>query len=64
MGVPRKGGRLKTAVDPGVLLEAQRLYYQMLGWNEHGVPTKARLVELDIDWAASMVIPSQQKGRT
>ncbi|MFC1887007.1 aldehyde ferredoxin oxidoreductase family protein [Thermodesulfobacteriota bacterium] len=44
-------GPLKAAVDPEQLAEAQKLYYQMLGWDESGVPTYARLVELDIEWA-------------
>ena len=38
-------------LDPKKLTEAQKMYYQMLGWDESGVPTYARLVELDIEWA-------------
>jgi len=50
--VSQRGGNLKgVTVDPGKLAEAQKLYYQMLGWDEKGVPTRARLVELDIPWA-------------
>jgi aldehyde:ferredoxin oxidoreductase len=45
-------GPLKdTWVDPGQLENARKLYYQMLGWNEKGIPSFARLVELDIEWA-------------
>jgi aldehyde:ferredoxin oxidoreductase len=44
-----------VAVDPEKLGEMQKVYYQMLGWNEKGVPTKARLVELDIEWAAEHI---------
>ncbi|MEM2905217.1 MAG: aldehyde ferredoxin oxidoreductase family protein [Candidatus Bathyarchaeia archaeon] len=34
-------------------LEAKRLYYQMMGWDrETGVPTAAKLHELDIGWVA------------
>jgi len=33
--------------------EAKRAYYQMMGWDEAGVPTYARLVELKIEWAAT-----------
>ncbi len=52
MSVPRRGGNLPgVAVDPVKLSEMQRLYYQMLGWDEQGIPTRARLVELDIEWA-------------
>lgn len=50
----QKGGSLKgVIVDPAKLAEAQNLYYQMLGWDEKGIPTRARLVELDIPWALS-----------
>jgi aldehyde:ferredoxin oxidoreductase len=53
MATPQKGGNLQgVTVDPGKLAEMQKLYYQMLGWDERGVPTRARLVELDIEWAA------------
>ena len=48
---PPVDGPLKDAVDPEELAEAQKLYYQMLGWDESGVPTFARLVELDLEWA-------------
>jgi aldehyde:ferredoxin oxidoreductase len=45
---PLKG----AGVDPEKLSEAQKVYYQMLGWNESGIPTYGRLVELNIEWAA------------
>jgi aldehyde:ferredoxin oxidoreductase len=52
MSVPQRTGNLQdTAVDPVKLLEMQKLYYQMFGWDERGTPTRARLVELDIEWA-------------
>jgi aldehyde:ferredoxin oxidoreductase len=35
--------------------EAKRLHYGMLGWNERGVPTKPKLVELGIGWAQNLV---------
>ncbi|KPK92776.1 MAG: hypothetical protein AMJ94_04390 [Deltaproteobacteria bacterium SM23_61] len=41
-----------VGVDPEKLASAQKVYYQMLGWDESGVPTSARLVELNIEWAA------------
>ncbi len=41
-----------VGVDPEKLSAAQKLYYQMLGWNESGIPTCGRLVELSIEWAA------------
>ena len=45
------GGLAGVIVEPEELARAQKLYYQMLGWDEEGVPTEARLVELDIEWA-------------
>ena len=53
MAVSQTRGNLQgVTVDPQKLSEAQDLYYQMLGWNSEGVPTRARLVELGIEWAA------------
>jgi aldehyde:ferredoxin oxidoreductase len=52
MAVSQTKGNLQgVIVDPAKLAEAQDLYYQMLGWDSEGVPTRARLVELDIEWA-------------
>jgi aldehyde:ferredoxin oxidoreductase len=48
---PKEGPLKGVSVDPEQLAEAQILYYQMLGWDESGTPTYARLVELDIEWA-------------
>jgi aldehyde:ferredoxin oxidoreductase len=39
---PPADGPLKhVSVDPDQLAEAQKLYYQMLGWDKSGVPTYA-----------------------
>ena len=47
------GGPLEgVAVDREVLERARRLYYAMAGWDEGGVPTPAKLHELDLGWAA------------
>jgi aldehyde:ferredoxin oxidoreductase len=48
-----------VGVDPEKLSAAQKLYYQMLGWDESGVPTYARLVELNIEWAAQYLPAGQ-----
>ena len=50
-----EGAFENIAIAQEQFYEAQRLYYQMLGWDESGVPTKARLYELYIDWAAEML---------
>ncbi len=44
-----------VVIDPKKMEEAQKAYYQMLGWNEEGVPTTARLAELDIEWAKKYI---------
>jgi len=44
-------GPLK-GLDPGTFAEARKNYYRMMGWDESGVPTSARLAELEIGWAA------------
>jgi aldehyde:ferredoxin oxidoreductase len=49
-----------VAVNPDELVAAQKLYYQMLGWDESGVPTYARLVELDIEWAFEYIEKAKQ----
>jgi len=41
-----------VGVDPEKLSSAQKAYYQMMGWDENGVPTHGRLIELNIEWAA------------
>jgi aldehyde:ferredoxin oxidoreductase len=52
LATSQRGGNLQgVIVDPVKLSEARGLYYQMFGWNEEGIPIRARLVELDIDWA-------------
>ena len=48
---PESGPLKGVSIDPKQLVEAQKLYYQMLGWDESGTPTYARLVELDLEWA-------------
>jgi aldehyde:ferredoxin oxidoreductase len=40
-----------TAIDPKEFEDALDLYYQLMGWTSDGVPTRAKLVDLGIDWA-------------
>jgi aldehyde:ferredoxin oxidoreductase len=37
------------------LERAKLLYYDMMGWDERGVPTTGTLAELDIPWAADIL---------
>lgn len=45
---PRKGHK----IDKEQLREAIDLYYEMVGWDREGVPTKGKLAELDLYWVA------------
>lgn len=50
---PIGNGPLKgTKLSKDVFDQARATYYQMMGWDEAGVPTKAKLAELDVDWVA------------
>jgi rubredoxin len=53
--IQRLRGLSETAVDPAKLEKARSTYYEMMGWNENGVPTKTKLEELDIAWVAQML---------
>jgi aldehyde:ferredoxin oxidoreductase len=52
---PLKG----VGIKPQDFFEAKRVYYQMLGWDENGIPTHGRLVELNIEWAAKYLPPKR-----
>ncbi|MDH5770234.1 MAG: aldehyde ferredoxin oxidoreductase family protein [Candidatus Bathyarchaeota archaeon] len=50
---PKTSGALSsTAVNSEKLGKAKTIYYGMMGWNKQGVPTRTKLEELDIAWAA------------
>lgn len=42
----------ETAVDANRLEKARSIYYDMMGWDEEGIPKKVKLEELDISWIA------------
>ena len=44
-------GPLK-GIDPKKLALAQKAYYQMMGWDESGIPTRKKLADLKIAWAS------------
>jgi aldehyde:ferredoxin oxidoreductase len=53
---PLEGGPLKgTKLSKEVFRQAIATYYQMMGWDENGVPTEAKLEELDIGWVAGLL---------
>ena len=41
-----------TALDPQEFVAALDLYYGLMGWGGNGVPTRAKLVDLGIEWTA------------
>lgn len=53
---PKTSGALSnTSVDTNKLREAIITYYNMMGWDNKGVPTRAKLEELEIAWAADKI---------
>ncbi|MEM2914384.1 MAG: aldehyde ferredoxin oxidoreductase C-terminal domain-containing protein, partial [Candidatus Bathyarchaeia archaeon] len=52
---PNTGVLSNTALDPEKLRKARSIYYEMMGWDEDGVPTETKLEELNIEWAAKFL---------
>jgi aldehyde:ferredoxin oxidoreductase len=53
LSVPLKGGKSDgVAVTAEEVEDAKALYYQMVGWDENGRPTRAKLDELALGWVA------------
>jgi aldehyde:ferredoxin oxidoreductase len=53
---PKEGGPSDGFyVDPADLETAKDTYYAMCGWDEQGVPTRAKLEELSLDWVADEI---------
>lgn len=48
---PLLNGRLKgTAIPKDEFYEAISIYYSMMGWNDKGVPSKGKLLELNLEY--------------
>lgn len=53
---PMRGGTLKGHfIDREQFNKALELYYGMMGWNEAGMPTEAKLEELGVGWIWTML---------
>jgi aldehyde:ferredoxin oxidoreductase len=53
MLIPLRGGATDgAALDAEAFAAARVLYYQMVGWDETGRPTRAKLEELSLGWLA------------
>ena len=51
--IPLQGGPTDgVAVTTEEMEQARALYYQMMGWDQDGHPTRAALVELSLGWVA------------
>ncbi|MFX1496345.1 MAG: aldehyde ferredoxin oxidoreductase family protein [Promethearchaeota archaeon] len=48
---PHTSGALKEiSIDPKKFENARNIYYNIMGWNQDGIPTRIKLNELDIEW--------------
>jgi aldehyde:ferredoxin oxidoreductase len=53
LSIPLEGGATDGVAVPVEEFEAARaLYYQMVGWDDKGFPTRAKLEELGLGWVA------------
>ena len=50
-----KGPTKDVIYDKKKFLEVRELYYNMMGWNEKGIPTLACLYELGIEWVKNFL---------
>jgi len=44
------GALVETSIDSKNFKSAREFYYEIMGWNENGIPTKVKLNDLDIEW--------------
>ena len=44
-----------TSIDPGAFEDVLDLYYQMMGWTPEGTPTRAKMIDLGVEWIANYV---------
>ncbi len=53
---PLKGGTLKgRKINYREFQQALKTYYQMMGWDKNGVPQKAKLQELELEWTSELL---------
>ena len=50
-----KGALKGEKIDKDKFGKMKDIYYKMAGWDESGYPTKAKLAELGLDWAESVL---------
>ena len=47
--------RIDVGSEPQVKIEAVQGDLRVVGWDNNGVPTSAKLQELDIEWVAEYI---------
>jgi aldehyde:ferredoxin oxidoreductase len=52
---PSSGPLKGVKVDINEHEDAREVYYQMLGWDDKGIPTRGRLAELNLLWAEKYI---------
>jgi aldehyde:ferredoxin oxidoreductase len=53
---PKTGGPTDgVSIDPADLERAKDTYYAMSGWDDQGIPTRAKLEELSLGWVADEI---------
>ena len=53
---PHTSGPLaETSIKPDELKSAIRNYYNMMGWDDDGIPTKSKLEELELEWISQHI---------
>lgn len=50
---PQESGSSLEGISAEKLLEAKAMYYGMMGWDKKGIPTLAKLEELEVSWATA-----------
>jgi len=56
LSVPLEGGATDgIAISEQDFIAARKIYYQMAGWDQEGVPTAGKLADLNLDWVAELL---------
>ena len=50
MAFPYRLNHLGQKIDELQFRKAMDLYYEISGWDKNGVPTRGKLVDLELDW--------------
>ena len=59
----RSGPRAGYKVSAEDFRNALDFYYEMMNWDEQGIPRQAKLAELDLGWVNVLIAPERRKRR-